>query len=283
MHSVRDRATRVEPVERRCGPRHGAEGTTAPRGAAVSHAGVTVALVAAPDDTPRVTVSMLRRAETMCRLRMRKELAGAKRYANRGSDARFAVTRRLEEDARLAHAELGPPRTDAFVDPHELEPEQRAVYRAAAAGYVALFGDDHVRTADLGWSTPLIDAGVHLVANPGLAVEDDNGRRELRALRLTRSRTGGPTTDPVSLRVALVRTASWAPESLRVIGCALLDHDVDPPFAPGFDDLPAAREEALEWITARVALVQDLAEDGRARAGNDCHGCPFVAGCPEHR
>jgi hypothetical protein len=38
-----------------------------------------------------------------------------------------------------------------------------------------------------------------------------------------------------------------------------------------------------EGVTERSALVKDLAADGRARAGSDCAGCPFIAGCPQFR
>jgi hypothetical protein len=48
-------------------------------------------------------------------------------------------------------------------------------------------------------------------------------------------------------------------------------------------DVGPARAAAHEWLAARVALVQQHAADGRARAGNDCQGCAFVNGCSEHR
>jgi hypothetical protein len=37
------------------------------------------------------------------------------------------------------------------------------------------------------------------------------------------------------------------------------------------------------WINERTARVKELAADGRPRAGADCAGCPFIAGCPEFR
>src|SRR6266576_6200755 len=107
----------------------------------LSHVTGTVRRVDPQPQTPRVTASMLRRADEMCRRRLRREHTGDKRSANASASARFAVSNRVSADARLAHAELGPPSADAFVDPRALEPEQRALYRAAVQGYLGEFGD----------------------------------------------------------------------------------------------------------------------------------------------
>src|SRR5262249_6644463 len=80
------------------------------------------------DDTPRVTPSMLRRADDCCHRRLAHEHRGGKMWGNRVGDARFAVSNRLSADARLAHAEADVVRAEAFVDPRELAPEQRRVY-----------------------------------------------------------------------------------------------------------------------------------------------------------
>ena len=228
-------------------------------------------------ETPRVTPSLLRRADAMCRRRLAREYAGGKRNANKGADARFAVSNRLHEDARLAQAELGPPRPEAFVDPTDLEPEQRALYRAATRGYLETFGERPGRAADLGWSTHLDDLGVDLVADVGLAIELPDGRRELRVLQLGTRHVGAPLLDHVQLRFGLVRTEEWAPDQLTIVAADVIERETErhtPELAP-------AREEARAWITERVELVQELAADGRARAGADCSGCPFIAGCDQ--
>jgi hypothetical protein len=244
----------------------------------VSQATGTVRRVDPQPQTPRVTASLLRRAAVMCRRRLKHEHTGDKRSANPAANARFAVSNRLSADARLAQTELGPPRAEAFVDPRDLEPEQQALYRAAVQGYLAEFGDRPGRAVDLGWHTHIEEAGVDLVGDPGIALELPDGRRELRVLSYgTRAR--GPSLYDVDRRVALVRTSEWAPEQLTIVAVDLIDCAVtrDTP------DLERERAEALTWIAERSALVKELAADGRARAGADCAGCPFIAGCPQFR
>ncbi len=230
-------------------------------------------------EVPRVTPAMLRRADTMCRRRLAREYAGGKRNANKSADARFAVSNRLQEDARLAQAELGPPRPEAFVDPADLEPEQRALYRAATRGYLETFGERPGRATDIGWRTRLDELGVDVVADPGLAIELPDGRRELRVLHLGTRRGGAPLVDEVQLDVALVRTSEWAPQQLTIVAADLIEGETE----RHTPDLASARKSAMAWITERVAVVQALAADGRSRAGADCAGCPFIAGCDQFR
>jgi hypothetical protein len=246
---------------------------------ALSQVPVTVRAVDGEAEIPRVTPAMLRRADTMCRRRLAREYAGGKRNANKSADARFSVSNRLSEDARLAQTELGPPRPEAFVDPTDLEPEQRVLYRAATRGYLATFGDRSGVSADLGWRTHLDDVGVDLVADIGIAIELPDGGRELRRLQLGSRHAASPLLDDAQLRFALVRTEEWAPEQLSIIAADVIERDTEH-YVP---DLPAARADARSWITERVALVQQLAIDGRARAGADCMGCPFIAGCDQFR
>lgn len=230
-------------------------------------------------EIPRVTPAMLRRADEMCRRRLAREHAGGKRLANRAADARFAVSNRIYEDAQLAHAEPGLPRAEAFVDPKDLEPEQRALYRAAVRGYLDAFGDRPGRAVDLGWNTHLAEVGVDLVDRPGIALDLPDGRRELRVIHLGTRRLGAPLLDSVQRRVALVRTAEWAPDQLTIVAADLLEQELtrDTP------ELAREREDARAWITERVELVKQLAVDGRTRVGSDCSGCPFIAGCDRFR
>jgi hypothetical protein len=222
---------------------------------------------------------MLRRADEMCRRRLKHEHTGDKRSANSSGSARFAVSNRLSADARLAHAELAPPSADAFVEPRDLEPEQRALYRAAVQGYVLEFGDRPGRAVDLGWQTHLDDVDVDLVADPGIALDLPDGRRELRVLLFGARSRGASLLDAVNRRVALVRTAEWAPDQLTIVAADLIERQVqrDTP------DLARERAEAMAWISERVERVKQLAADGRARAGADCAGCPFIAGCEQFR
>jgi hypothetical protein len=185
-------------------------------------------------ECPRVTPSMLRRADLMCRRRLAREYAGGKRNANKSADARFSVSNRISEDARLAQPELG-------------------------------------------WRTHLDDVDVDLVADIGIAIELPDGGRELRALRLGSRHPSAPLLDDAQLRFALVRTEAWAPHQLTIIAADVIERDTEY-HAP---DLPAARADARSWIIERIELVQQLAADGRSRAGADCMGCPFIAGCDQ--
>lgn len=239
----------------------------------------TVRRVNGEPEAPRVTTAMLKRADDMCRRRLAREHAGGKRNANKSADMRFAVSNRLSGDARLAQAELGPPRPEAFVEPTDLEPEQRALYRAAARGYLDAFGERPGRATDLGWQTHLTDVGVDLIADPGIALDLPDGRRELRVLHLGSRHPGTPLLEPVQRRVALVRTAEWAPDQLTIVAADVIEQEL----ARDTPELARERDEALTWINARVEIVKALAADGRARAGSDCSGCAFIAGCDQFR
>ena len=248
-------------------------------GPMLSQVADTVRHVDGEAEVPRVTPAMLRRADTMCRRRLARDYAGGKRNANKGGDARFAVSNRLYEDARLAQAELGPPAPEAFVDPTDLEPEQRALYRAATRGYLETFGDRPGRAADLGWTTHIEALGVDLVADVGIAIELPDGRRELRALQLGSRHASAPLLDDAQLRFALVRTEEWAPDQLMIVAADVIEREYER-HAP---DLVSARADAHAWIAERVEVVRQLAGDGRSRAGADCSGCPFIAGCDQFR
>jgi hypothetical protein len=48
-------------------------------------------------------------------------------------------------------------------------------------------------------------------------------------------------------------------------------------------DLDGERARAEAWIAERVARVLELAADARPRAGRDCQGCAYIAGCTAHQ
>jgi hypothetical protein len=249
------------------------------RSLSVAPLAVTVPDVQRDDELPRVTPSLLRRADAMCRRRLAREHSGGKPHANRTADARFAVSNRLEGDARLAQAEFGCPQPSAFVEPIDLEPEQRRFYRAAARGYLDFFGDVPGMVVDLGWATTMPQLGVVLTGNAGLPVMLDHGVHELRVLRFGGRRAGSPLLDTVDISIALLRTAEWADDNLRIVAADLLNQNVVEHIAV----LPADRNDANVWLAGRVEAVTRAARDGRARAGSDCLGCPFVAGCDQHQ
>jgi hypothetical protein len=190
---------------------------------------------------------------------------------------RFAVSNRVEADARLAQTECGPPRAEAFVEPRDLDLEQRALYRAAARGYLGEFGAVAARAVDLGFRTKLGELGAELVSNPGVAVEREDGGHELRKL-LVGARRDGSLLDDVDVRLNLVRTAEWARDDLAIVAVDLIEQRRTEYRA----HLERERALAHEWIAERVALVLELAADGRPRAGRDCQGCAYIAGCVEH-
>ena len=200
-----------------------------------------------------------------------------KRNVNRTGDMRFAVSNRIEADARLAQAESGPPRPEAFVEPHELEPEQQALYRAAARGYLDAFGTQAATVVDLGFRTALPELGVELSSNLGIAAELDDGGRELRKV-LVGSRRDTKLFDAVDVRIALVRTEEWAPVQLDIVAVDVIEQRR----ASHSPDIDADRADAHAWIGDRVARVLELAADPRPQAGRDCQGCAFISGCTKH-
>jgi hypothetical protein len=229
------------------------------------------------EDLAQITPAHLRRADEMCRRRLAREVSGAKQRANKTADMRFAVSNRIEADARLAQSEPGPPRPEAFVEPRDLEPEQQALYRAAARGYLDAFGTSHATIADLGFRTALPALGVELSSSLGLAAELDDGGRELRRI-LVGARRDSKLIDAVDVRIALVRTEEWAPVHLDIVAVDVIEQRR----AAHTTDVEADREEARSWIADRVTRVLELAADPRPRAGRDCQGCAFISGCTKH-
>jgi hypothetical protein len=229
------------------------------------------------EELPQITPAHLRRADEMCRRRLAREVNGGKRTANKTANMRFAVSNRIEADARLAQAEPGAPRAEAFVEPSELEPEQRALYRAATRGYLDAFGGSDARIVDLGFRTTLPELGVELSTNVGLAAELADGGRQLRKV-LVGSQRSSRLLDPVDVRVALVRTEEWAPVQLEIIVTDVIDQRS----TTHEPDLDADRAEAHSWIGERVERIFELVADPRPKIGRDCQGCAFISGCAKH-
>jgi len=235
---------------------------------------------AADAEAPRVTPALLRWAETMCPRR----LAGVHhdRRGNRPSDARFRVANRVFDSARLAHTDVAVPSLDAFRAVDGLEPEEQRVYEAAARWYVTLFGERAVRSVDLDdWESPVAELGVRLVGPAGLAVEDADGRRELRLLRVgARRPVVGDPLESIEARFALERVAEWAGGgSLRLcvadlVQGALIEREVDVDRALEVDVRP--------WLAERVAVIRERLADATPEPGLECGHCRYVAGCSAH-
>ena len=180
---------------------------------------------------------------------------------------------------RVAHAELRVARPTDFPSPSDLIPEQQRVYRAAATGYVALFGDRPVRAVTVdAWETELPDLAVRLVGSLGLALETGDGSPELRMLRLGVA-GNRPLIDDMERRVIVVRSAAWVgARSVRLVVVDLLAGEL----VEEQLDVAAALPDAVDWVAARVAVVKERALDPVPKAGADCRGCGFVPGCRAH-
>jgi hypothetical protein len=229
------------------------------------------------DELPRVTLGHLRGAEAMCRRKLAREHAGLRGRWN--PSPRYAVSNRLVEDARVAHAELRAARAADFPAPNDLLPEQQRVYRAAAGGYVAFFGSRPARAVTVdAWETELPDLDVRVVGSLGLALETATGSPELRNLRLGVAGSR-PLIDDTERRVIVVRSAAWVGERpLHLVVVDLLAGEL----VEEHIDVAAALPEALEWVASRVAVVKERAVDPVPKAGADCRGCAYVPGCRAH-
>ena len=235
-----------------------------------------------PDELPKVTLAFLRRAEELCPRRVAFEYQN--RRGNRTAPARWRVANQITEQARLSHLELGPPSPEAFTPLPDLLPEEREVYGAAAHWYLQPFGGRAVRSVDGGdvdeWETAVPALGIRLVGRAGLAVEDADGRPELRLLRIGgRDPDDGDTLASPETRFALLRAAEWlAGRSVRLVHAdllygAIVEHEVavDPVLA-----------ELRPWLGDRLDAVRRRIADPLPRPGLECGRCRFVAGCKAH-
>jgi hypothetical protein len=227
----------------------------------------------ADEELPRVTLGLLRRAETMCPRRLAFEHASSRKATKLG-DAAFDVPNRIVEDAILWHK--GRVETDrhvAFPTPTDLAPEQCALYEALARGYIASFPDADVEVADLGWSTEVTELGVKLVGQVGIPLAHHDGRQELRVVRVARR---GALLDDTDIRFTLLRVRDWAKGSLHVVALDPLDlrsieYDID---------VPAHADAAHAWLAERVDIIRKRQHPKQAVAGGDCRHCACIPGCP---
>jgi hypothetical protein len=224
------------------------------------------------DELPRVTPSLLRRADEMCRRRLAHEHESGRKLSPLG-DGPFEVSNRLTADAITWHRGAVAPE-HGFPDPIDLEPEQRAVYRAASRAYLRMFGDVAIEVGDLGWSTDLADVGVRLLGPVGIPVVYDGGEHELRILRVGARL---PLVDSIDIRFALLRAHEWATGAVRITAVDLLeDRSVEYEV-----DIGAQLDEAREWLASRVDVIRARAHPRYTSAGGDCRDCPCIPGCPQ--
>ncbi|HEY1738376.1 MAG TPA: hypothetical protein VGI86_06690 [Acidimicrobiia bacterium] len=207
--------------------------------------------------------------EPQCGERARRLLDGA-RPMNMAKTRR-RLSQRLRGDAALAHSERRKPNIRDFPTPNDLSTEEQAVYRAAAAGYLALFGDTSAIVLDLPRRLTLDESGIELAANPGLCVETDEGS-ELRVLAIN-------GTEPRIAPSALHAAAMLAPSDalpIRVVAADLLSLETTESRITGGEV-----EAAWNWATERAAAWR-AATDRPTFNHDGCRTCEFVWGCPTH-
>jgi hypothetical protein len=229
---------------------------------------------------PRVTPYLLRRAERMCPLRLRRDFLG--QGGMRSQFLRFRVRDPLLEAARATHADLQPAQAEHFRAPPELRAEERAVFERAAASYVRQFGTEPARAIDHGCDRPTAwpSRGVKVGGPIDLTVEDASGTRELRQLELWRRVPPDPPLDAVDIRLAVLRLARWAGgERLRVRWCDLVGDEVRTQDV----DLRAEVPRLKAWLDERIGVVQERAAEPIPEPGIDCGTCAHVPTCPVHR
>ena len=234
------------------------------------------------DELPKVTVAFLRRVEELCPRRVAFDHQN--RRGNRTAPARWRVANQLVDHARVAHVELSPPSPAAFTPLPDLVPEERRVYEASTRWYLQLFGDRAVRAVDGDdvdeWETPVPDLGVRLVGPAGLAVEDADGRAELRLLRVGGAdpETADPL-GPVDVRFALLRRAQWLTgRSVHLVHADVLFGSLNEHMV----DADAALDQLRPWLRERVSALHARIAHPDPRPGLECGRCRFVAGCSAH-
>ncbi len=188
------------------------------------------------------------------------------------ASTRFRLRQRIREDAALAHAEFRAAGPADFPAPSDLTSEERAVYRAAATGYITLFADRPGVTLDIGKSVPIPEAGIEVAARPGVFLRCGDGN-ELRALRL--DGTTPRLTDAIRHAVALLAGADFTP--MRIVVVDLLSLETVTATIEPSEVAPSSA-----WVDERLAAWRG-AIIGNAVNGAACLQCEFVWDCPIHR
>ena len=235
-----------------------------------------------PDDplAPKVTPSVLRRADTCCPRRLAHEVDGSEGNADPVHRARL-------RDAVLAWARAAHAASDLSVapDPVGLTEEEMAVVEQARHWYRHCFGAEPVTVLDPGLDRPTEVAG--LPARIGgwvdLVVTLPDGRTGLRVLDLWGGTAPPDDRSVLTLPVvqcALVRLAErLGPDALREAEVTWADllGGVRRSTVLGDGDLGAARAAVADGVARVLARVADPV----ATPGPDCTACRFRKGCPE--
>ncbi|HEY6318735.1 MAG TPA: PD-(D/E)XK nuclease family protein [Acidimicrobiia bacterium] len=226
-----------------------------------------------PDDTPKLTPSLLRAHDTMCPRRLALEFRrepGTKDPVNR-SRVRNAI---LDSIRTWHESGRWPPVRD-------LCSEERAVVTQAVAWYERRFPDRGVHVElPLEEPTLLPRRGVLLAGWVGLGVIHPDGSHELRQLHWSRAGQPDLMARP-EVRLAVLRLAAagwWERGSLRVtdtdlVTGAQVDAEVEG---------PEALAPLACWLDEQMGQVRDRADEARTESGAGCATCHYVPRCPAH-
>jgi hypothetical protein len=226
------------------------------------------------DDLPVVSLGLLAR-EPECGERIARTLEGAR--GDGPANARWSVAQRIRGDVRLAHTEMRVPLASHFPNPTDLRTEQQTQYRAAANGYLELFGDRAACVIDVGRSERTFpELGIRLAAAVGILLRTVTGDLELRKLDV--SDRPARVDDSLAFAVALLAEDWRGAERVHVISSDLLALDI----ADTWVDCSALAPQAAEWLAGRVATLRERADERRVIAGGDCSMCSHIWNCPAH-
>lgn len=239
-----------------------------------------------PLPLPKVTPSLLARADTACARRVARELEGDSGSASPVNRGRLRDA--FLEALRKAHLESRAPAADLLPAPDALLPEEAAVFRHAAGWYATLYADRPGRTHHHHCDHPTVfrRRGIRAGGWVDLTLEGPGGEPELRQLGLWGRILPDDPLDDVAARLAVLRL--WTPTPGQD-GWA-----TDRPLRLSVADLVRGdrRERVVElrtdagwlgdWLDERVATVHALAAEGTARPGTECGFCRFFSGCPAH-
>ncbi len=225
---------------------------------------------------PKVTPSMLRRADELCSRRLRAEFLGDPGTTDRVNRAR--VREAILDGARAWHDAGALPPAPTF-----LEPEEAAVVAHALGWYVELFGDRPLTSIESVVEEPTLlpRRGVRLGGWVDLCAVHPDGRRELRQLQV---RASAPPEDPLAdeaVRAAVLRLVQerWidADTPLLVTTADLLVGAVSERVVA-----PAEVPALAAWLDERLEVVDARTADGGVAPGRDCTSCRYVPRCPAH-
>ena len=210
-----------------------------------------------------------------CTQRLRRRLDGAR--GGWMGNARWSVGSRVSADARLAHSIMRAATAMDFPDPTDLVPEQIATYRAAASGYLAMFGDEAAEVVEIERRRSFEAQGVSFAAGLGITVMTNQHPLEIRKLSVTGR---PPSIDRAArLAIALVVADQTSETTVRVVHADLISLELDA------EDLNLSEliVEAESWFTGALAAAQARVADPHPKTGDECTYCEYIWDCAAHR